>query len=105
MRTYDVTSTPDADADTLRHYLYIRNVLRNPQAADAYLVDYDETREVLARSAGALRVGEHPLMKERNLRRINFLRHDYFMVYCVEGDEAIIIAVGHFDEDLQNVIR
>lgn len=44
MKEYFVSSTWDADADTLRHYLYIRNVLMNPQAADAYLTDYDETR-------------------------------------------------------------
>ena len=95
----------NADADTLRHYLYIRNVLMNPQAADAYLTDYDETRELLSKSAGSLRVGDHPLMRERELRRINFIRHDYFLVYHIEGDEAEIVAVGHFDEDLKNVIH
>ena len=104
MQKYHVSSTRDADADTLRHYLYIRNVLMNPDAAEAYLVDYDETRELLSKSAGALRIGSHPLMKERGLRRINFVRHDYFMVFFVEASEAVIVAVGHFDEDLGNVI-
>ena len=46
MKEYFVSSTWDADADTLRHYLYIRNVLMNPQAADAYLTDYDDIRFV-----------------------------------------------------------
>ena len=77
----------------------------NPQAADAYLDDYDETLEILSKSAGSLKIGEHPLMKSRGLRRINFVRHNYFLVYYNEGDEAIIVAVGHFDEDLKNVIR
>jgi hypothetical protein len=27
------------------------------------------------------------------------------MVYHIEGDEAEIVAVGHFDEDLKNVIH
>ena len=71
MQRYFVSSTWDADADTLRHYLYIRNVLMNPQAADAYLTDYDETRELLSKSAGSLKIGDHPLMKARHLRRIN----------------------------------
>ena len=105
MKEYYVSSTWNADADTLRHYLYIRNVLMNPQAADAYLTDYDETRELLSKSAGSLRVGDHPLMRERELHRINFIRHDYFLVYHIEGDEAEIVAVGHFDEDLKNVIH
>lgn len=105
MQKYFVTSTLDADTDTLRHYLYIRNVLLNPEAADAYLTDYDDTREILSKSAGALKVGEHPLMKARELRRINFMHHNYFLVYHLEGDEAEIIAVGHFDEDMKNVIR
>lgn len=105
MRKYHVTSTRDADNDVLRHYLYIRNVLMNPQAADAYLIDFDETLEVLSRSAGSLRIGEHPVMRARRLRRINFMRHEYFMVYRVEDEEAQIIAVGHFDEDIQNVIK
>ncbi len=105
MKEFFVSSTWDADADTLRHYLYIRNVLMNPQAADAYLTDYDETRELLSKSAGSLRVGDHPLMRERELRRINFIRHDYFLVYHIEGDEAEIVAVGHFDEDLKNIIH
>lgn len=105
MQRYYVSSTWDADADTLRHYLYIRNVLMNPQAADAHLTDYDETRELLSKSAGSLRIGDHSLMKARHLSRINFIRHDYFMVYHIEGDEAEIIAVGHFDEDSKNVIH
>ena len=105
MQRYYVTSTLDADADTLRHYLYIRTVLLNPQAADAYLDDYDETLEILSKSAGSLKIGDHPLMKSRGLRRINFVRHNYFLVYYIEGDEAVIVAVGHFDEDLKNVIR
>ena len=103
MKEYFVSSTWDADADTLRHYLYIRNVLMNPQAADAYLTDYDETRELLSKSAGSLRVGEHPLMKERELRRINFIRHDYFLVYHIEGDEAErLIAADNEYESTRN---
>ena len=44
-------------------------------------------------------------MRERELRRISFIRHDYFLVYHIKGDEAEIVAVGHFDEDLKNVIH
>ena len=105
MRLFHVSSTPDASADVLRHFLYIKLHLRNPEAADSYLMDYDDTVEMLSKSAGSLRIGEAPIMRERSLRRINFLRHDYFLVYRVNGNEAEIIAVGHSDEDLNNVIR
>jgi len=57
MQRYYVSSTWDADADTLCHYLYIRNVLMNPQAADAFLTKYDKARKLLSKSAGPLRIG------------------------------------------------
>ena len=105
LKRYQVTSTPDAEADVLRHYLYIKLRLKNPEAADAYLEDFDDTVEMLSKAAGSLRIGDDPIIRSRDLRRINLMRHDYFIVYFIDEDEAVIIAVGHHDEDLHNVIR
>ena len=41
-------------------------------------------------------------LKQRGLKRINFLHHNYFMLFRVENENAIIVRVFHGLEDYQN---
>lgn len=104
MEKYNVFTTPDADNDVDRCHNYLLEHFQSDQAGDAFLDDFDETVDELSLVAGKLQVGTSKIMKMRNLRRINFRRHDYFMIYRINGNDAEIIAVAHFKEDLHRIL-
>ena len=103
--TYKVVVSDDAVSDLRRYVGYLINVKRNPQAASNLLEDYDETITVLTSVAGSLRLCESPNMTKRNLRRINFLHHNYFMLYRFEEQTAFITNIFHGLEDADNKLR
>lgn len=74
-------------------------VKRNEQAYDAVEEDYFKTIEELSRVAGSLQDPPEPELRERGLKRIHFLKHDYVMLYWIDGDEAVIVYIFHEKED------
>lgn len=105
MSEYKVTITPEALEDLNRYLSYILFVLKNEQAFDAVLDDYYETVEQLSSVAGSIHVSFKPELAERGLKEIHFLRHDYVMLYMVDGDEAVVVYIFHTLEDYQNKLR
>ena len=105
MKLYIVTITPEAEQDLERFFAYLERKLLNPQAADAFLEDYEDTVRTLIQTAGSIRIGEHPTLKSRNLRRINFRHHNYFLLFHINGDNAVVDAIGHTLQDIDNVIH
>ena len=57
---------------------------------------------MLANIAGALADPDDEKLKQRCLKRINFLRHNYFMLFMVEKEKVFIVRVFHGLEDYQN---
>ena len=105
METYRIEITPDAETDVENCYRYIIGTFRSWETADAFLEDYCESLEKLRLVAGRLKTGEHPLMKSREIRRWNFLRHDYFILYTMKKNVAVIIAAAHFRQDIDNILK
>ena len=99
---YKVTVTERAfeDLDNIIGYLLFR--FNNAQAASGVLDDFDQTTAMLADCAGSLKLCENPSLKSLGYRRINFCRHDYFMLYRLEGDTAVVDAVFHFLQDYES---
>lgn len=106
MTKYKIIVTPDAK-DDLRLYLdYIRNVKKNPQAVKSILQDFRDTKNRLSLVAGSLSEPESEKMKEMGLKRMNFIRHDYFMLYCIRnGNEVYITNIFHFRESFESKLR
>ena len=102
---YKVVISEDAVSDLRRYVSYLINVKKNPQAASNLLDDYDETITVLTSVAGSLKPCESPNMKKRNLRRINFCHHNYFMLYQFEDQTAYVTNIFHGLEDSENKLR
>ena len=48
------------------------------------------------------KIPESKKLKERNLRRINFKRHNYFMLFRKEDDKAVVVEIFHGLEDYEN---
>ncbi len=106
MKAYKVTVSPDAKEDLRKALWYLKYVLKNPQAARNVMDDYIETRKTLSRSAGSIQIPDQSsILGRRNLRRINLAKHDYFMLFRVEGDEVIITNLFHGLEDFENKLR
>ena len=99
---YKVIITKEAYSDLRNCISYLINVKCNQQAAENLLNDYDETVERLKTAAGSLKMCESPNMKARKLHRINFLHHNYFMLYLLEGQEVYVTNVFHALEDAEN---
>lgn len=72
------------------------------QAAQALFDDYRATKQHLADVAGAIKEPESEKMKLRRLKRINFLKHNYFFLFRINGDNAEIVAMFHGLEDYEN---
>ena len=105
MKEYKVTITPEALEDFNRYLSYVLFVLKSEQAFDAVLDDYYKTIDQLTRVAGSIKVSEKPELAERGLREMYFQRHDYVMLYWMDGDEAVVVYIFHTLEDYQNKIQ
>ena len=102
---YNVIISDEAVRDLRRYIDYLINVKQNLQAALNVMDDYDDTVDALSKVAGSLKMCDSPNMKKRSLRRINFFRHNYFMLFRVDGQNAYVTNIFHGLEDADNKMR
>lgn len=105
MKTYKVVITPDAEEDLKRYLRYLKNVKLNPYAAKSVAEDYIATKKQLSAVAGSIGKPDSEKLCERGLKRINFLKHDYFILYKLKDDKAIITNIFHALEDHENKLK
>ena len=106
MKQYRVIVTPDAEEDLKCYLAYLRKIKRNPQAVKNVLKDFTDTKKSLARTAGSIGEPDSEMLKFRGLKRINFLRRNYFLLFYVGEDNiAYITNVFHGLEDYENKLR
>ena len=67
--------------------------------------DYRETRKKLEIVAGSLKDPDSEKLKVRRLKRINFLKHDYFLLYRIDGSAVYVTNMFHSLEDYENKLR
>ena len=102
---YKVVMTIDAENDFDRHISYIVNQKKNLQAAGSVIEDFVETKTMLSRVAGSLQPCTNPRLNKLGYRRINYLHHDYFMLYWIVDNLAIVDNIFHFLEDYENKMK
>ena len=105
MKKYKVTITQDAKDDLRQALAYIRNKLKYSQAVQSVWSDYRQTHKSLETTAGSLPEPESDILKQRGLKRVNFKRHSYFMLFTIDGDKVVITNIFHFLEDYENKLR
>ena len=103
MKTWKVITTNDVqnDLDNFVYYLLVEKL--NDQAAIALLDDYDETVDELANVAGSLKILDDPDLSE--YRKIRLRRHDYYLLYRLENDTAIVDRMFHDLQDLDKALK
>lgn len=99
---YKIVVTQDAEEDLDKFLWYLIYEKRNRQAAKQVLDDFEETKERLAKVASSLRYCDNPKLKKFGYRRINFIKHRYFMLYRIVEDEVIIDNIFHELQDFEN---
>ena len=99
---YSIVMTSDAEDDFDGFVQYLLFVKKSEQAAINLINDLEETKESLINVAESLKLCENPQLAAQGYRRINFLSHDYFMLYRVEGNNVVIDNIFHFLQDYEN---
>lgn len=102
---YKVRVTSETEQDFDRILNCLANVKRNPQAAEHFIDDFENTKKMLTAAAGSLKLCDNPRLRSLGYRRMNFLSMNYFMMYRVEGDVAVIDNIFHNLQDYENKMR
>ena len=105
MKYYNIIVTADAREALLRYSDYLLEEKKSPQAAKNLILDFKETRKKLENTAGSLREPDSEELKHRGLKRINLLKHNYFLLYKIVGDNVFITNMFHSLEDFENKLR
>ena len=99
---YKVVLTEDAENDFERHIKYLIDVKLNIQAARNVANDFEETKDILSKVASSIQLCTNPRLNKLGYRRINYRRHDYFMLYRIVDGMVIVDNIFHFLEDYEN---
>ena len=106
MKQYKVIVTPDAEEDLRKYVAYLRDVKKNPQAVKNVLEDFRDTKKSLKNVAGSIKEPDSEKLKESGLKRMNFLRHNYFVLFYIGDDDKVYITdVFHGLEDFESKLR
>lgn len=96
---FEVIFSADADEQLQNILDYLFFDLDNAQAAYNVEQDMKQTIKMLSHIAGSLKLCENPRLRGLGYRTIHLKRHNYFLLYQVEGNTVYVEAVYH---DLQN---
>lgn len=105
MKKYEIIVS-DLTKEKLRSCLaYLKFQLDSEQAAKSVYQDYVLTRKKLESLAGSIRLDDDPDLAALGYHRMHFEKHNYFLLYRVEGDKALIDYLFHDLEDYRNKIN
>lgn len=98
---YKVVVSPEAeeDLDQCLHYLILEK--KNKQAAKNVLEDFEAVVDLLKIAAEGLPFCDNVKLRTLGYRRMNFLRHNYFILYRVMETTVYIDAVFHGLQDYE----
>lgn len=100
---YKVVITSFAKHQLDMYIAYTINEFKNIQAARAIRDDVKATKEKLSVVAGSLALCENEILSKNRYRKISFPNHDFFMVYRIDGDKAIVEAMYHELQDFEHL--
>ena len=104
MKTYKVVAAERALKDIRRITNYLMYDKMNPQAAKSVFDDFFQTAEKLSYIADILPVSYNSDLRTRGLIRMNFLHHNYFLLFRIRRDTAEITNVFHAKENYEKKV-
>lgn len=101
--TYKVVITRLAESQLESYVDYILNKFKSKQAAKELISDYKETVKSLSLLAGSLPLLNDSELRKRNIRKINFKKHRYLILYRIVGNIVSVEAIYHSLQDYHNI--
>lgn len=83
---------------------YIANVLKNLQALENVMDDFDDTIGKLEKMADTFGFCKSDRLKKMGLHRIRFVKHRYLFVYRINSNQVIVEGMYHELQDYENSI-
>lgn len=102
---YRVVITPTAQEHLRKYIMYTQKMFKNKQAVHAILEDARQTSKRLSIIAGSLALCDDEILSEYGYRKIMFLRHDFFMIYRLDGNVAVVEGMYHVLQDYESLFR
>lgn len=102
---YKVLLTKEAEIDLDNIIKYILYEKKNKEAAESIMNDFSEITQKLSHSAGSFKLCDNLRLKELGYRRLNFSKHDYFILYRIQQNKVFIDKIFHFKQDYENKIK
>lgn len=102
---YKVLITKEAENDLDNIIKYILFEKKNKEAATSIMDDFSEIIKRLSYSAGSFKLCDNLKLKDLGYRRLNFFRHDYFILYRIQNNTVLVDKIFHFKQDLENKIK
>ena len=102
---YKVLITKEAETDLDNIVNYILFEKSNKEAAESIMDDFSDVIENLSHSAGSFKLCDNVRLKNLGYRRLNFFRHDYFILYRIQQNNVFIDKIFHFKQDYKNKIK
>ncbi len=99
---YKVVVTHDAKLQLAQILRYLRLELGSEQAARSVKADMEDTRVRLSHVAGSLKLCDNPRLRDLSYRTIHLKRHDYFLLYRIQGHTVYVDAIYHDLQDYEN---
>lgn len=89
--------------DKFLAYIYL--VLKNPQAADSLMQDFDDTIKMLEEQADCFGYCRSERLRKLGFHKVHFKRHRYLFVYRIRNDKVIVEGMYHELQDYENAIK
>lgn len=105
MKKYVVKNTPLLEKKLDKYISYLKNEKKSLQAAQSLFDDFIETRKSLEKTAGMLQNPDDDNLKSRNLKRINFRHHNYFLLFRITENLVEIVTMFHGLEDYRKKLN
>ena len=102
---FDVELSEAAEKQYDNILSYIANVLKNPQALENVMEDFDDTIGTLEKMADTFGFCKSKRLKEMGLYSIGFAKHRYLFVYRIIENRVIVEGMYHELQDYENSIR
>lgn len=102
---YKIIVTPPAERRLERYISYTVFVLKNEQGARNIKEDVKETRKKLSICAGAIALCTDEILAKYGYRKFSFLKHDFCMLYRIDGNTVIVEGMFHESQDYESIFK
>lgn len=83
---------------------YIANVLKNPQALENVMDDFDNTISKLEKMADVFGYCNSTRLRKMGLHKIGLENHRYLLVYRLRGNQVIVEGIYHELQDYEKLL-